>query len=192
MNKNLPLNIDYTNYYSSSGLSTKHWGPYGWNFLFSCIMGAYPIKITNSKEHKQIKKHFEYLFQSMAYIMPCVFCRESYKLFYKELPIKPFLTGRIELMFWLYLVRDKVNQKLIKQEKKCYNDEKKNLKKKYKNGNITEEEYYARIKEFKKDTFITSPSPPFKEILDKYESIRANCYKKAKKCSLMKPNLKNI
>ena len=37
--------IDYTKYHSTSGLSTKSWGPNGWYFLFSCIMGGYPIKI---------------------------------------------------------------------------------------------------------------------------------------------------
>jgi hypothetical protein len=182
----LPINIDYTNYYSNSGLSTKHWGPSGWHFLFSCIMGAYPIKITKSKEHQQIKKHFKQLFENMGYIMPCIFCRESYKSFFKELPIKPFLTGRMELMFWLYQMRDKVNKKLIKQENKCYNDEKKKLKKQYKNGLITEDEYYQKVNNFKKDMFITLQSPPFVEVLDKYESIRANCYAKAKKCTLQK------
>lgn len=188
MKYNLPSNIDYNYYYSTSGLSTKHWGPSGWNFLFACVMGTYPIKITKSKKDKEIKKHFQQLFENMSYIMPCIFCRESYKLFYKELPIKPFLTGRIELMFWLYLIRDKVNQKLIKQEQKCYNDEKKKLKKEYKKDLITKQEYYLKIKDFKNETFITLPSPPFKDILDKYESIRANCYTKAKKCSLKHKN----
>jgi hypothetical protein len=184
MKYNLPSNIDYINYHSNSGLSTKHWGPSGWNFLFSCIMGAYPVKLTKCKEDQQIKKHFEQLFSNLAYVMPCIFCRESYKLFYKELPIKPFLKGRIELMFWLYLIRDKVNQKLIKQEQKCYNDEKKKLKKQFKKGLINEEEYYSQVKDFKNNSFVTLQSPPFKEVLDKYENIRAKCYAKAKKCSL--------
>lgn len=188
MKINLPKNIDYTNYHSLSGLSTKHWGPGGWHFLFSCIIGAYPIKITNSKEHKLIKFHFDQLFKTLGYIMPCVFCRDSYKLFYNELPIKPFLKGRIELMFWLYLIRDKVNQKLIKQEKKCYHDEKKRLKKEYKKNTISEKEYYDKLKNFKKESFVTFPSPPFQEILEKYEQIRAQCYSKAKKCSLPNKN----
>jgi len=182
MKVNLPLNIDYTNYYSTSGLSTKHWGPSGWNFLFSCIMGTYPITVTNSKQDLLIKKHFKQLFENMGYIMPCIFCRESYKLFYKELPIEPFLSGRIELMFWLYLLRDKVNKKLIKQEKKCYNDEKRKLKKKVKNGLMTEDDYYKNINKFKNTTFITLPSPSFIDVLDQYENIRAKCYSKAKKC----------
>jgi len=184
MKVELPSNIDYSNYHSYSGLSTKHWGPSGWHFLFSCIIGAYPVTLNKSKEHKLIKKHFEQMFSNLAYTMPCIFCRESYKIFYNELPIQPFLKGRIELMFWLYLIRDKVNQKLIKQEKICYKDEKKKLKKQYKNGIIDKSQYYDSINTFKENLFITQPSPSFKEVLDKYENIRANCYNKAKKCTL--------
>lgn len=178
----LPTNIDYSNYYSTSGLSTRQWGPSGWHFLFSCVIGTYPIKITKSKEHQRIKKHFKQLFENLAYVMPCVFCRESYKIFYKELPIKKFLVGRIELMFWLYLLRDKVNQKLIKQEEKCYNNEKKKFKRQFRKGLLTEKEYYEKVKNFKNHAFVTQPSPPFKEILDKYENLRAKCYSKAKTC----------
>lgn len=182
MNIPLPKNINYSDYYSTSGLSTKHWGPSGWHFLFSCIMGAYPVKLTNSKEHQEIKKHFRQLFYNLQYVMPCIFCRESYKLFYKELPIKNFLKGRIQLMFWLYLIRDKVNQKLIQQEKQCYNDEKKKLKHLVKQNKLTRDQYYTQISAFKQTTFLTLPSPPFKDVLEKYETIRATCYKKAKSC----------
>ena len=60
---------------------------------------------------------------SLGYTMPCIYCRESFKKFCKELPIESSLSGRIELMRWLYDLRNKVNEKLIAQEKKCYNDE---------------------------------------------------------------------
>ena len=83
----------------------------------------------------------------------------------------------------------KVNQKLIVQELKCYNDEKRRLKKLYRKNEISEIEYYEKLKQFKEKTFITKKSPKFKEVLDKYESIRAVCSKKAKTCAL--PNKKN-
>jgi hypothetical protein len=184
--------IDYTKYYSKSGLSTKMWGPNGWYFLFSCIMGGYPVKLDNkNKDHKNIKRHFKNMILSLGYTMPCIFCRDSFRDFCKELPIDKHMNGRIELMHWLYLIRNKVNRKLIAQEKKCYNDEKKRLKKIYYNGNKTEDEknnYYKSLDEFRKKTFITESSPPFKEVLDKYESIRAVCSTKAKTCAL--PNSK--
>lgn len=177
-------------YLSSSGLATKHWGPSGWFFMFSCIMGGYPPQIDpKNKEHLKIKRHFKNMLTSLGYTMPCIYCRNSFKLFLKELPIDPFLTGRLKLFEWLYLMRDKVNKKLIAQEQQCYNDEKKRLKKLYHESNRTPQDkqnYYSQLQQFKNETFITKPSPPLNEILDKYEAIRATCSNRAKTCSIPK------
>lgn len=180
-------NHDYTKYGGSSGLATSKWGPHAWIFLFSCIHGAYPVNLNNkNKEHQEIKKHFKQLFTTLQYTMPCIFCRNSYKIFFKELPIDKFLTGRIELMYWLYLVKDKVNKKLINQEKECYNNEKKLLKMKFHENKISKEEYYSTVIEFKNKTFKTKPSPPFMEILEQFEKMRAVCSPKLKTCALPK------
>lgn len=174
-------------YNSTSGLATRKWGSQGWNFLFACIMGGYPIKIDkNNIDHIKTKNHFKNMFKSLGYTMPCIFCRQSYKQFYSQLPIEPHLVGRIELMYWLYLMRDKVNKKLIGQEKECFNNEKKKLKVKYHKDKISKEEYYYLLDKSRRETLITSPSPPFKEVLEKYEAWRATCSKKAKTCSLPK------
>ncbi len=173
-----------SNYDSKSGLSTKHWGPAGWKFLFSCIMGGYPpVMDAKNKEHQQIKQHFENMFISLGYTMPCIYCRESYKIFYSQLPPTKFFGSRISLMYWLYSIRDKVNKKLIAQEEKCYNDEKKRLKELVKRGKLSDDEYYKQIQEFKRHTMVTKSSPPFKEVLQMYENLRAKCSDKAKTCS---------
>jgi hypothetical protein len=179
----LPENIDYSKYNSNSGMNTKTWGPSGWNFLFTSILGRYPVEI-KTKEDQEIKQAFKSMLTNLSNIMPCIFCRNSFKGFLEELPIEDFLIGRIELMYWLYLMKDKVNKKLICQENKCYNDEKSRLKGMFYNKEITEEEYYKKVKEFKAGNFETIPTPPFQEVLDKYEAQRAVCDKKAKKCRL--------
>lgn len=177
-------------YLSSSGLATKSWGPAGWFFMFSCIMGGYPPEIDpKNKEHQIIKKHFKNMLTSLGYTMPCVYCRNSFRQFLKELPMDPFLTGRLKLFEWLYLMRDKVNKKLIAQERQCYNDEKKRLKKIYHESNKTpqdKQKYYSQLQQFKTETFITKPSHSLNEILDKYEAIRAICSNRAKTCSIPK------
>lgn len=181
----LPEGIDYTKYHSDSGLATKRWGPSAWMFLFCCISGRYPIKINpKNKDHIRLKKQFKTLLTSLKDIMPCIFCRESFKTFIKELPIEPYLVGRIELMYWLYLMKDKVNKKLIKQESQCYVDEKRRLKALYNSNKITQNEYYEQIQKFKEASFVTRPTPPFEQILDKYEAIRAVCSKKSLSCVL--------
>lgn len=177
-------------YTSTAGLSTKMWGPSGWYFLFSCIMGGYPPEINEkNKQHLIIKKHFKNLILSLGYTMPCIFCRESFKKFCTELPIDDSLRTRLDLMKWLYNIRDKVNKKLIAQEKKCYNNEKRRLKKMYYSQPPTKqrkEMYYKKLADFKSQTLITQSSPPFKDVLEKYESIRAVCSKQSKTCSLPK------
>lgn len=169
-------------FHSNSGLATRAWGPLGWGFLFSCITN-YPIRIKTAKD-KKTKTVFKSLFKNLNVLLPCIFCRESFGKFYKELPIEPYLVGRIELMYWLYLMKDKVNKKLIKQERKCYNKEKKDLKRLYYNKEITHEEYYSRVNKFKENTMITKHSPTFIEVLQQYEEFRATCSKRAKTCAI--------
>lgn len=183
----LPEDIDYSIYNNDSGMSTKHWGPAAWKFLFTSIMGRYPFKINmKNTEHILIRNSFKNMLVSLQLVMPCIYCRESFKVFLLELPIEPYLVGRIELMYWLYLMKDKVNTKLLNQEKQCYKDEKVKLKSLYYAGSITKEEYYDKIKHFKQETFHTLPSPSFKEVLDQYEKLRAVCSDKAKTCALPK------
>ncbi len=179
----LPIpDIDYTMYQSTSGMSTKEWGPHAWGFLFTCIMGTYPVKIDNSYAHWYIRDAFKSMLTNMSIIMPCIFCRESYKQFIYELPIDEYLVGRIELMYWLYLMKDKVNKKLIEQERLCYTDEKFILENKLEVKEITMAEYQKSMAKFQKTSFITEPTPSFKEVLDTYEDNRAQCSVKAKKC----------
>lgn len=176
-------NIDYSKYNKTAGLSTKDWGPSGWYFLFSCIMGAYPITIDEKNpEHIEIRKNFKNMIGSLRYTMPCIFCRNSFCQFYKELPIEKFLCGRIQLMLWLYLIRDRVNQKLILQESERFINEKRTLDKKLELEKIRKEDYKKQIKKLRKRICITKSSPSFKVILDKYESIRAKCSKSLKTC----------
>jgi len=185
MSIKLPEDIDYSKYYSDQGMSTQNWGSAAWNFLFTCIMGHYPVKINiENIEHLHLRERYRCMLESLQFIMPCIYCRKSFKQFFEELPIEKYLVGRIELMYWLYLMKNKVNEKLINQEKVCYNDEKKRLKSLFLEKIITKEEYYIKIQEYKNISFKTINNVPFKKVLDHYESIRAICSDKAKKCVL--------
>jgi hypothetical protein len=184
---NLPKNIDYTLYHNTSGMSTKHFGPQAWGFLFTSILGRYPVKIDNkNKEHIKIARAYHDILTNLKITLPCIYCRKSYTQFLKELPIKPFLVGRIELFYWLYLMKDKVNKKLINQEKKLYKNKKKKLQNLYKTNKINREEYENNLYKLKLKIFKTIPSPPFEDVLNQYEKLRANCTKKLKTCSIKK------
>lgn len=101
---------------SNSGMMTKIWGPPGWVFLHCVVMG-YPSKIDKKdKNHIKRMKETKKFFESMAYILPCRYCRESYQQYIKELPIKKHLKTRKKLAKWLYDIHNKVNKKLDVKE----------------------------------------------------------------------------
>lgn len=172
----------YTKYTSTQGMNTKLFGPSAWIFLFSSIMGRYPVKIdSNNTEHLLVKETFKNLFKNMDIILPCIFCRNSWTGFYNELPIEPFLVGRIELMFWLYKIKDKVNTKLLVQESKCRQEAVDRLDRKYAEKKI-DKATFIKCKRGIKSKFKTTPTPPFKEILDFYENRRGKCNTRKKTC----------
>lgn len=181
----LPKDIDYNKYNSDSGMATSTWGHCAWDFLFISILGRYPIKLNYSNtEHLTIKESFKTLLTGLDNILPCIYCRNSFTKFLRQLPIENYLGGRIELMYWLYLMKHKVNEKLILQEMKCYLDEKQRLKTLYHSRAISKEEYYYTIDDSKNKTFVTVPTPSFEQVLDHYESYRAECVPTSRKCSI--------
>lgn len=158
-----------------NGFSTKFFGPRLWDTLFTMVLGSYPSELNpENPEHMKIKKAFVTTFCNLKYLLPCSFCRLSYKEFYSSLPIEPYTSSRIDMMYWLYLLKDKVNKKLIRQEMDYLTD----LYSQYRKGKISKEEYIINTKK----CFSTEPSPPFIQVLEKYEKNRAVCNKKLKKC----------
>lgn len=168
---------DYSHFHSNSGMKVIIWGPTGWKFLFTSILGAYPVTIDTETniEHINIKNGFKAMFFNLKYTLPCVYCRESYSGFYDKINIDNFLSGRIKLMYWLYLIKDQVNKKLIKQEKEEYNTCKKDLKTQFYTKKINQEQYYDKIIETKLKIRKTKQSPPFREVLEMFEKCRADC-----------------
>jgi hypothetical protein len=95
-----------------NGMITKVWGPPGWLFLH-CVTFGYPFKIdpTNA-EHLQKQRDYRDFFHLIGKVLPCRYCRDSYLLFIKDLPIEKFLDSRDSLCRWLYNVHNKINEKL--------------------------------------------------------------------------------
>ena len=113
-------------------MNTTKWGPGGWIYLHT-ITFNYPLKPTEYD-----KKRYKDFFEINGLMLPCKYCRESYNIYIKYLPIDKFLNDREGVTYWLYRLHDLVNKKLFKE------------------------------------------SPPFEEVVTKYESIRAGCSKMVK------------
>lgn len=155
---------------SSNGIKTSFWGPHAWSFLFSSIAGSYPVKIdSKNKEHLRIMKSYQNMFLSLQHTLPCSFCRDSYKQYLKDLPIANYSGSRLSMMKWLYLIHDKVNQKLMKQEKQKYEKARDRLSAQM----LSPEKKKKALKELKTSTLKTKPSPSFDKVLATYEKQRA-------------------
>jgi hypothetical protein len=87
-------------------MQTTKWGPSGWRF-FSSIVFNYSDHPTDSE--KRIYKCF---FCHAANILPCIYCRHSYRLYMAELPIKDYLENSASIRQHQYLFHNKVNDKL--------------------------------------------------------------------------------
>lgn len=162
-----------TKFSSPMGLSTKIWGPSMWESLFSSIMGAFPYKIEeDNKLHIQIRNDFKNLFSSLQYTLPCCVCQVSYRIYWLELPIDNYLSGRVKLCEWLYKIKDKVNKKLIAQELERFKAEKIRITNIYKKKDITRANYDKLIDKLKDKICRTQKSPSFQYVLNYYESKR--------------------
>ncbi len=106
---------------SNNGLCTSAWGSPAWFFLH-CVAAGYPVDPDeyddirgNARGHT--RRNYSSFFKNTGHVLPCRFCRESYMTYITELPIEEFLHSRQKLAEWLFLIHNKVNEKIgVKQE----------------------------------------------------------------------------
>ena len=155
-------------------MQTTKWGPSAWDtfFIFS---RNYPDKLNEkNKEHLLIKKSTKQFYASLIYILPCKYCRESFKGFFKTIPIDEYLGCKDDLTYWLYLVKDLVNKKLINQEQKLFQEKLSKL--------LLKTDDKKQIEKLKKEVFFTKPTPSFESVIEHYDKFRADCSPKTKSC----------
>lgn len=114
-----------------TGINPKLWGPYFWKTLFYTALN-YPVKIdNNNKCHSVLRKQYKNFYSTLQFTLPCIYCLESYRRFWEETPIDDSLNSRVDLLKWLYVLKDKVNRKLIFQERQRLQAEKKLVMEKF-------------------------------------------------------------
>lgn len=154
------------------GANPKNWGPKLWDTLFISVMGRYPNRIDiNNEEHAMIKEYFKRFITDLQVILPCIYCRKSFAFFLKQMPLDDdALSGKKQLMYWLYSLKDLVNKKLLKQENDEYIKVKNDLKQLYKNGVYSTDDYIEKL-QINENSFKTTPSPSFSSIFEKYQNL---------------------
>lgn len=90
-------------------MQTSKWGPPMWQSLEAIAHNYDPAK------HN--KQSFKMLFAViLSDVLPCIYCRESYKKFVEDLPLTDkMMDTREGLTNWLYQIHCKVNDKLRNQ-----------------------------------------------------------------------------
>jgi hypothetical protein len=94
----------------NNGLITKIWGPPMWESLH-CIAFGYPIEPTEEQ-----KNNYKVFYTNLMNVLPCKFCRDSYKDFITKEDDTIFtdsdLKNRETLTRWLFKIHNRVNKKL--------------------------------------------------------------------------------
>lgn len=88
-----------------NSLDPQCWGPSGWFFLHSITMGYPESNVT--PETAALYKQF---FESLEFVLPCVWCKRNYRRNLEQLPIDDHLGSRRELAEWLYRIHNLVNE----------------------------------------------------------------------------------
>ena len=91
-------------------MNVNKWGPGGWDFLHS-ITFNYPLEDEVESVHLENYRDF---FKSLGNMLPCKYCRESYLIYYKYIPIDKFLDSREGVVYWLYKIHELINEKIFK------------------------------------------------------------------------------
>ena len=81
-------------------MDTKFWGPSGWKFL-------HLITFSNAIESKSAVRCF---FETLPYVLPCKFCRQSLSEYVKKIPLDTEAPAK-----WLWKIHNCVNGKLRSQ-----------------------------------------------------------------------------
>jgi hypothetical protein len=96
----------------NNGMLTKVWGPPLWIGLHAITFG-YPDTIDwKNEEHITRRESYYRFFELLGDVLPCKYCRQSYKVFFEELNPRPFMNKRQDIVRWFYLIHEKVNDKL--------------------------------------------------------------------------------
>ena len=165
---------------NQAGINPKLWGPSFWTTLYYTGLN-YPVKFDKgNKCHVVLRKQYKLFYCSLQYILPCVFCLESYRRFWKEDDIDKYLNSRLDLLKWLYMLKDKVNKKLIFQERQKLAAEKKALLQKFKLKygnqstwkNTVNMDYNSKIEKLAIKILKTKPSPTLKKAMEYFASLR--------------------
>lgn len=145
------------------GTSTTKWGPAAWDMLFNIA-----LNVDLTKDHTKDAASIRF-FNGLGLMLPCQYCVDYYAIILKQMPIENVIGASRKkddpyaCFRWLYLVKNKVNEKLIRQETQCL---------------LT---HFLTIKDelvlkgWADKLLFTKATPSFQQVLQKYMANRTDC-----------------
>ncbi len=163
-------------------MNVNKWGPGGWIFLHT-ITFNYPEKPT-----KADKKKYTDFFNMVGGMLPCKYCRDSYNIYAKYVPINKFVDSREGITYWLYYIHNLVNDKIFKNDTTSFDEVVKKYerfragcKKVKKNNNVKKK--YGTCGEPKKTKLNDDYIKKFvKKAETKYKPLVKKCITKLMEC----------
>ncbi len=91
---------------SKNGIMTKVWGPAGWLFLH-CVTFGYPdnpdlYDAEYGLAPGTTRSRYRRFFNEFGNVLPCRYCRDSYKEFIKEDKLEDNIQDRDHLIEWFW------------------------------------------------------------------------------------------
>jgi hypothetical protein len=87
-------------------MDTRFWGPDGWKLLHSICVNY----------NERYKEDYILFFDNLKYVLPCIYCRNSFTEYSEKLKIDSYLKDNYSLSEWLYKIHNMVNDKLRGQK----------------------------------------------------------------------------
>lgn len=157
---------------SPAGVKTREWGPHFWKTLFFVALN-YPVSPGTDKCDTVVRRQYYNFYQSLQWTLPCGWCLESYRRFWKEDDLSNSLDDRVSLLRWVYNLKDKVNKKLMFQERQELAAVRRKIMLQVQAKKITSRQAELKIKQAAARICVTQKSPTFKHVLETYAEARA-------------------
>lgn len=156
-------------------MQTSKWGKPGWDMLFYVAAG-YEVNEASVEVKAPIYRMF---YESMGGVLPCKYCRDSYIEFFDELDFDSYLDRPCGMIKFVYDMKNKVNEKLRKQERRALQLEYEKLSSSMSADNP---EFWEKMRAASQRICYTKPSPPLKDVIENLARDKAKCSAEMKTC----------
>ena len=118
-------------------------------------------------------------FESIGWVLPCKFCRDSYVDFLNELDFDEYVDMDCGMIRLVYDLKNKVNEKLEAQEQLALQDEYENASQVW---SPDDPDFWRHMQKSSHRICYTKPSPPFEHVVRELSKARASCSTAMKTC----------